>query len=122
MLDSGPDSNPHGNAEKTKGNSKGRGRRLWFGDFELYPSERQLTQRSKAVSLPPKTFDALLIFVRNAEHLVHRNQLIEALWPDTFVTDANLTNVIVSFRKVLGREAIQTVSKHGYRLTVSGCR
>jgi DNA-binding winged helix-turn-helix (wHTH) protein len=90
-----------------------------FGDFDLYPSERQLKKRSKAVSLPPKTFDALLIFVRNAGHLVHRDQLIEALWPDTFVTDANLTNVIVSLRKVLGREAIQTVSKHGYRLTVA---
>jgi DNA-binding winged helix-turn-helix (wHTH) protein len=90
-----------------------------FGDFALFPSERRLEKRSKAVSLPPKTFDALLIFVRNAERLVHRDQLIEALWPDTFVTDANLTNLIVSLRKVLGREAIQTVSKHGYRLTVS---
>jgi DNA-binding winged helix-turn-helix (wHTH) protein len=89
-----------------------------FGDFDLYPAERQLTKRSKAVALPPKTFDALLILVRNAEHLVHRNQLIEALWPDTFVTDANLTNVIGSLRKILGREAIQTVSKHGYRFTL----
>ena len=89
-----------------------------FGDFDLYPAERQLKKRSKAVALPPKTFDALLILVRNAEHLVHRNQLIEALWPDTFVTDANLTNVIVSLRKILGRAAIQTVSKHGYRFTL----
>lgn len=40
------------------------------------------------------------------------------LWPDTFVTDANLTNVIVSIRKVLGRDAIQTVSKFGYRFSM----
>jgi DNA-binding winged helix-turn-helix (wHTH) protein len=53
--------------------------------------------------------------VRNAEHLVRRDELIETLWPDTYVTDANLTNVIVSLRKTLGREAIQTVSKFGYR-------
>jgi DNA-binding winged helix-turn-helix (wHTH) protein len=89
-----------------------------FGDFDLYPSERQLHHQQKPVSLPPKVFDALLLFVRNAERLVRRDELIEALWPDTFVTDANLTNVIVSLRKTLGREAIQTVSKFGYRFTM----
>ena len=89
-----------------------------FGDFDLYPSERQLHYRQKAVALPPKVFDALLLFARNAERLVRRDELIDALWPDTFVTDANLTNVIVSLRKVLGREAIQTVSKYGYRFTM----
>jgi DNA-binding winged helix-turn-helix (wHTH) protein len=89
-----------------------------FGDFDLYPSERQLHHQQKPVSLPPKVFDALLLFVRNAERLVRRDELIEALWPDTFVTDANLTNVIVHLRKILGREAIQTVSKFGYRFTM----
>jgi DNA-binding winged helix-turn-helix (wHTH) protein len=53
--------------------------------------------------------------VQNAEHLVRRDELIETLWPDTFVTDANLTNVIVTLRKTFGRAAIQTVSKFGYR-------
>ena len=89
-----------------------------FGDFALYPSERQLRRRQKPVKLSPKAFDALLLFVANAERLVRRDELIAVLWPDTFVTDANLTNVIVALRKVLGREGIQTVSKFGYRLTV----
>src|SRR6266850_183661 len=89
-----------------------------FGEFDLYPSERQLHHRQKAVPLPPKVFDALLIFVRNAERLVRRDDLIESLWPDTFVTDANLTNVIVSLRKILGKDAIQTASKFGYRFTM----
>jgi len=89
-----------------------------FGDFDLYPSERQLHHHQKPVPLPPKVFDGLLLFVRNAERLVRRDELIEALWPDTFVTDATLTNVIVSLRKVLGRDAIQTVSKFGYRFTM----
>jgi DNA-binding winged helix-turn-helix (wHTH) protein len=86
-----------------------------FGDFDLYPSERQLFRGQEEIQLPPKTFDALLLFVRNAERLVRREELIDTLWPDTHVTDANLTNVIVALRKVLGREAIQTVSKFGYR-------
>jgi DNA-binding winged helix-turn-helix (wHTH) protein len=63
-------------------------------------------------------FDALLLFVQNAERLVRRDELVEALWPDTYVTDANLTNVIVDLRKILGREAIQTVSKFGYRFSM----
>jgi tetratricopeptide (TPR) repeat protein len=70
------------------------------------------------VRLSPKTFDALLLLVRNAERLVLRQRLIEMLWPDTFVTEANLTNIIVTLRKVLGAEAIQTVSKYGYRFTL----
>jgi DNA-binding winged helix-turn-helix (wHTH) protein/tetratricopeptide (TPR) repeat protein len=86
-----------------------------FGEFDLYPSERQLFRGRQEIPLPPKTFDAMLLFVRNAERLVRREELIEALWPDTHVTDANLTNVIVALRKVFGREAIRTVSKFGYR-------
>ena len=86
-----------------------------FGEFALYPSERTLERRQRPVPLSPKVFDALLLFVRNAEHLVRRDELIEALWPDTYVTDAHLTNVIVSLRKILGRDAIQTMSKFGYR-------
>jgi len=86
-----------------------------FGEFDLYRAERQLHLRQQPVRLSPKVFDALLLFVGNAERLVRRDQLIETLWPDTFVTDATLTNVIVSLRKILGHDAIQTVSKSGYR-------
>src|SRR5262245_23549787 len=89
-----------------------------FGEFDLYPSERRLCRGQRDMALPPKVFDALLLFVRNAERLVRREQLIDQLWPDTHVTDANLTNVIVSLRKLLGRAAIQTVSKFGYRFTL----
>ena len=73
-----------------------------FGDFAVSPSERQLYCLERPVALPPKVFDALLLFVRNAERLVRRAELIDALWPDVHVTDANLTNVIVTLRKVLG--------------------
>lgn len=104
--------------KKSKENQRTREGAYRFGEFDLYPSERQLHRRQKAVRLAPKVFDALLLFVRNAERLVRRDELIQALWPDTYVMDANLTNVIVSLRKVLGREAIQTVSKFGYRFSI----
>ena len=90
-----------------------------FGEFELHPAERLLTRNRNPVPLPPKAFDALLSLVHNAEHLVRKNDLIEALWPSTYVSEANLTNIIVSLRKVLGHDAIQTVSRHGYRFTLA---
>lgn len=54
--------------------------------------------------------------------MISKQELREALWPDVHVSERNLTNLIVSLRKILGRNAIRTISKHGYRfeLPVSG--
>src|SRR4051794_29780323 len=90
-----------------------------FGNFELNPGERALTRRcGEPIALPPKSFDALVHLVRNAEHLVSKRELMDVLWPSTFVSEANLTNIVVSLRKVLGQDAIRTVSKHGYRFAL----
>jgi len=93
-----------------------------FGDFELDPRERLLKKSGRLVPLQPKAFDALLCLVRKAEHLVSKQELIQTLWPSVHVSEANLTNTIVSLRKIVGRDAIRTVSKHGYRfeLPVTG--
>jgi len=86
-----------------------------FGDFELHPGDRVLKRASKPIPLQPKAFDALLCMVRRAEHLVSKQELINTLWPSVHVSEANLTNTIVSLRKIVGRDTIRTVSKHGYR-------
>jgi DNA-binding winged helix-turn-helix (wHTH) protein len=93
-----------------------------FGDFELHPQERLLKSAGVAVPLQPKAFDALLCLVRRAEHLVSKEELIQTLWPSVHVSESNLTNTIVSLRKIVGRDAIRTVSKYGYRfdLPVTG--
>jgi DNA-binding winged helix-turn-helix (wHTH) protein/Tfp pilus assembly protein PilF len=105
-----------------QGNSKeiqtARGGAYRFGAFELHPAERQLYSGGTRVALPPKAFDALLILVSNAERLVRKDELMKALWPETFVEEANLTNTVVTLRKVLGRTSIETVSKFGYRFTI----
>jgi len=88
-----------------------------FGEFELFPSDRRLTCGKQEAAVPPKAFDALLLLVRNAGRLVRKEDLVQALWPHTYVSEANLTNTIVALRKVLGHDAIQTVSKFGYRFT-----
>jgi DNA-binding winged helix-turn-helix (wHTH) protein len=86
-----------------------------FADLVLVPAERMLTRADISVSIQPKTFDALLLLVLHAGHLVSKTELMRLLWPHTHVKETNLTNVIVSLRKLLGRESIRTVSKHGYR-------
>src|SRR5882757_11042790 len=86
-----------------------------FGGFELHPRERKLTSAGASVPLQPKAFDALLCLVRKAEHLVSKQELINTLWPSVHVSETNLTNTIVSLRKIVGRDTIRTVSKHGYR-------
>lgn len=93
-----------------------------FGDFALYPRDRLLARSGASIALQPKAFDALLCLVRGAEHMTSKQELSAALWPDVHVSERNLTNLIVSLRKILGRNAIRTVSKHGYRfeLPVSG--
>jgi DNA-binding winged helix-turn-helix (wHTH) protein len=89
-----------------------------FGEFELNPGERLLSRNGQPVLLAPRAFDALLCLVRNAGHLVTKRELTDTLWPSTYASEANLTNAFVSLRKVLGRDAIGTVSKHGYRFVV----
>jgi len=86
-----------------------------FADFELHPSDRLLKRAGVPVPLQPKAFDALLCLVRRAKHLVSKQELIHTLWPSVHVSESNLTNTIVSLRKIVGRDAICTVSKHGYR-------
>jgi DNA-binding winged helix-turn-helix (wHTH) protein len=93
-----------------------------FGAFELSARDRILKLDGTAIPLQPKAFDALLCLVRRAKHLVSKRELVHTLWPHVHVSEANLTNVIVNLRKVVGRDSIRTVSKHGYsfELPVTG--
>jgi DNA-binding winged helix-turn-helix (wHTH) protein len=104
---------PH---EFSKGNQSAVETAYRFGEFELHPADRLLKRAGVPVPLQPKAFDALLCLVRRAQHLVSKQDLINTLWPSIHVSDANLTNTMVSLRKIVGRDAICTVSKHGYRL------
>jgi len=93
-----------------------------FGKFELHPADRLLRRGGKVLALQPRPFDALLCLVTRAQHLISKKELTRTLWPTVHVSEANLTNLIGALRKVVGRSAIRTVSKHGYRfeLPVTG--
>ena len=91
-----------------------------FGPYRLDVDRRALTREHQPVALAPKTFDLLLLMVRNPGRAFSRRDLMAALWPDTFVEEANLSFQISTLRKALGDPAadwIETVPKHGYRFS-----
>lgn len=92
-----------------------------FGPCRLDAGQRVLTREHQRVPLPPKTFDLLLLLVRSPGRAFSKQELMTALWPDTFVEDANLSFQISTLRKALGDGAsawIETVPKHGYRFAL----
>ena len=90
-----------------------------FGPFHLDASERLLLRDGRPVPVPPKVFDTLVALVENRGQLVLKEDLINRLWPDTFVEEVTLARYISDLRKALGnspeRKYIETVSKRGYR-------
>ncbi len=94
--------------------------RFQIGEFFLDPANRVLRYGEAAVSLSPKAFDALVYLVRNPGRLLTRDELMQALWPDSYVEEGNLSVHIFQVRRALGTAAdgrayIQTVPKKGYR-------
>src|SRR5258707_15489278 len=62
-----------------------------FGQFALDSRKRTLTRADSPVSLTPKAFDVLLFLVQNPNRLVTKEELLQAVWCDTFVEEGNLT-------------------------------
>ena len=89
-----------------------------FGSFRLDTAKRLLTREGVHLTLPPKTFDLLLLLVESRGRVFAKKELMAALWPDTFVEDANLSFQVSALRKVLGvdgAEWIETLPRYGYR-------
>jgi DNA-binding winged helix-turn-helix (wHTH) protein len=98
--------------------SPGPPERSRFGPFELQPDRRRLLKDGAAVSLRPRTFDLLLALVDRAGHLVTKDELLSRVWPKTVVEEAALHVQVSSLRKIVGRDAITTVSGRGYQFTL----
>jgi DNA-binding winged helix-turn-helix (wHTH) protein/tetratricopeptide (TPR) repeat protein len=93
--------------------------RVWaFGEHLLEESERRVSRRGAALDLTPKAFDLLVFLVERSGRLVTKAELMEGLWPDTFVEDGTLARHVSSLRRALGDEEsglIETIPKSGYR-------
>jgi DNA-binding winged helix-turn-helix (wHTH) protein len=70
-----------------------------FGHFRLEPEEGRLLRDGLLVPLTPKAFAMLLVLVRNSGQLVEKEFLMQELWPDAFVEEANLTFTISVIRR-----------------------
>jgi tetratricopeptide (TPR) repeat protein/DNA-binding winged helix-turn-helix (wHTH) protein len=87
-----------------------------FGPFRIDPDRRILLRGESPIALQPRAFDVLLTLVQNSEKVVSKDDLMKAVWPDTFVEEANLAQHIFVLRKTLG----ETKRENRYILTVPG--
>ena len=90
-----------------------------IGPFHFDPDQLLLFHDGRLIPLPPKALQLLRVLVENHGRLVDRERLMNTLWPDCFVEDANLSVHISQLRKALGQSSepgyIETVPRRGYR-------
>lgn len=93
--------------------------RFRFGPFLLDVAEQTLSADDHLLELRPTTFRMLASLVRHHGHLIEKEQLLRAVWPDSFVEEGSLAHHISVIRKVLAKhssqEYIETVPTRGYR-------
>jgi len=97
-----------------------KGSEYEFPPFRIDGAQRVLLRDGAPVALPRKAFDTLLILVAQQGSVVGKEDLMKAVWPDSFVEENNLNQCISAIRKALGDDSaaprfIETVSGRGYR-------
>ncbi len=100
--------------------SEERPRLYEFGPFRLHVEERRLLRDGTVLTLAPRVFDLLCVLVTEHGRLLEKEELLKALWPESFVEEANLNVNVSALRRALGDVAsdptyIETVPKRGYR-------
>src|SRR5258706_12694390 len=88
-----------------------------FGRFELQPDERRLLSAGSPVRVGPHALDLLIALVERSGRLVTKDELLERAWPKVIVEENTLQAHISPLRKILGSDAITTISRRGYRFT-----
>jgi len=91
-----------------------------FLEFELSEEDFTLSRGSQRIALEPKSLRVLTLLVNRAGHLVDKQELLESVWPNTFVEENTLTRTVGILRRELGDSSrdskiIETVPTRGYR-------
>src|SRR5512139_482830 len=86
-----------------------------FRGFVLDEPEHRLHKDGADIALPPKAFEVLKFLASRPHQLVSYREIIDAVWPDTFVEEGNLRLCVHTLRKTLGNDLIETVPRRGYR-------
>src|SRR5690348_16555183 len=87
-----------------------------FGPSRVDADREILLRDGQAVPRTPKAFQILLVLIRRGQEVVTKDDLMQTVWPDTFVEEANLSRNIFLLRKALG----ETPQDHRYIVTVPG--
>jgi DNA-binding winged helix-turn-helix (wHTH) protein len=90
-----------------------------FGEFRLDVRTRELRTRGAPVHISPKAFELLLYLLEQRPRAVSKDELLDRIWPKTFISEATLTSVIAEIREVLSDRArqprfVRTVHRFGY--------
>lgn len=93
--------------------------RVVFGECEFDSGQRVLLRHGSATPLSPKAFQLLEILLDRRPEAVSKAEILERLWPETFVADASLHNLVAEIRAALGdapraSRYIRTVPRYGY--------
>src|SRR5215203_1227837 len=105
-------------------NDKFQNRIYTFGGFRLDTAEHALRHGDEPVPLTHKAVELLILLVERRGQTVTKNELMDALWRDTYVDENNLAVTVMMLRKAFGESAfdkkfIETVPKRGYRFVAS---
>lgn len=87
-----------------------------FGPFRLDPVNRLLERDGRQVQLSPKSYETLFVLVRSGGKVLSKDELLQAIWPDVVVEEANLAVNISTLRKALG----ESPGEHKYIVTIPG--
>lgn len=95
-----------------------------FEDFALDAANQCLWHDGERITLPPKPFAVLHYLVDNPGRLITHDELLDKLWPQTYVQPQVLRTYVLELRKVLGDDAreprfIESLPKRGYRFLAS---
>ncbi len=95
-----------------------------FQDYRLDGDAGWLRRGKQEVELPPKAFQVLRYLIEHRDRLVPKQELMQAVWKDTFVTDDALVQAVTAIRRALGDEAghpryIRTKARMGYQFTAA---
>ena len=88
-----------------------------FGDFTLDVPRGTLSKGREEIKLRPKVYETLKYLVENPGRLIGKQELIQAVWPDSFVTDDSLVQVTLELRRALQDRSqllLKTVPRRGY--------
>lgn len=91
-----------------------------FGAYQLDVTERRLVRDGEPIALRGKVFDTLCVLVENHGRLLHKENMMKLVWPDSIVEENNLDHNISKLRRALGdgtngNKFIETVPRVGYR-------